>query len=96
MNGCEIWSYDGSTWRCVVGPAGAWARGFGDPKNYGVGCLTVFDGQLYVGVNNLSGLQVWRTADGTHWNRVDGYFRHRQYCGHLGGSIRGLPLYRHV
>ena len=73
MNGCEIWSYDGSTWRCVVGPAGAWARGFGDPKNYGVGCLTVFDGQLYVGVNNLSGLQVWRTADGTHWNRVDGY-----------------------
>ena len=45
--------------------------GFGDINNYKVEALSVFDGYLYaVADNNLAGLQVWRSADGTTWGKI--------------------------
>ena len=47
------------------------ADGFGNPQNNFLFSLRVFDGRLYaVAYNEQTGLEVWRTADGTHWEQV--------------------------
>jgi len=69
----------GEIWRCeaVSGcdEASDWQRivvnGFGKPENYRISALHVFNGRLYAVANNYeTGLEVWRTADGTHWEQV--------------------------
>ena len=65
--GTEVWRFN---------PSGQWSRvvtaGFdGDRANFGTRKLIVFEGNLYAGtVNHGTGLEVWRTGDGTVWNQV--------------------------
>jgi hypothetical protein len=62
-------------WRCQYCEGGAYWEavvddGFGDSENAGLSGLEVFQGALYAVVGNEStGLQVWRTTDGTDWQR---------------------------
>ena len=60
-----VWSYDGTTFS----KQGV-ADGFGDPNNIALNGGIVYQGYLYMGTANGSGGQVWRTADGTTWERV--------------------------
>jgi len=60
-----VWSYDGTTFS----KQGV-ADGFGDPGNIALNGGIVYQGYLYMGTANGSGGQVWRTADGTTWERV--------------------------
>ena len=70
--GCQVWSYDGETWRQEVGqgnagtPAGP---GFGDGDNNDVTSMAVMDGLLYAGTYNPGGCQVW-SYDGSAWKNV--------------------------
>jgi hypothetical protein len=60
-----IWSYDGTTFSKAA------LDGFGDPNNIALNGGIVYQGYLYMGTINISGHgQVWRTADGTTWERV--------------------------
>lgn len=65
-----VWTYDGSRF------ARAAADGLGDPNNtnFNPGC--VYQGKFYAGTGNNGGGtgQLWRTADGTHWERVGATF----------------------
>ena len=67
-NGPQIWrTADGSAWQNVT-PAG----GIGSEYRW-VASLTVFDGQLYAGLDHANsgrGAEIWRTADGLTWTRV--------------------------
>jgi len=75
--GAEIWRWDGTTWTPSVGgdptPMGQWPEGFGDPENKRIGELVVFENQLYAAVrNDVTGVQIWRSPDGTAWTQVVG------------------------
>ncbi len=74
------WSYSSTRgaeiWRSATGNAGSWSRvtsnGFGDSQNTAIISMAVFDGQLYAGtINDVTGGQIWRSADGTTWNLVN-------------------------
>jgi hypothetical protein len=71
--GAQIWvSDDGESFRQVV------SGGMGDKNNTAIEVMRqlqdqplTFQGSLYVGVvNPVAGGEVWRTADGLHWERV--------------------------
>ena len=60
-----VWAYDGQRF------AKAAADGFGDVNNSSLSPGAIFQGQLYMGTSNYNGGgQLWRTPDGTHWERV--------------------------
>jgi len=63
-------------WRCQTCSAQRdWTKvvdnGFGNSATNGMSALEIYRGRLYFIVGNkTSGLEVWRTGDGTHWERV--------------------------
>lgn len=67
-SGTQVWrcqTCDGTDWTRVVD------NGFGNPDTRMLSALVVFDGQLYLaGGNAISGLEVWRTANGTAWEQI--------------------------
>lgn len=66
--GCQVWSYDGNTWKRVAD------KGFGDADNYGAASMAVYFNSLYVGTFNddyTSGCQVW-SYDGETWSQEVG------------------------
>lgn len=70
VSGAEVW-------RCTSPCAapGDWTQvmsgGFGDPKNGQIPALMIFKDALYAATSNYStGMEVWRTTDGIHWNQV--------------------------
>ncbi|MBC7252362.1 MAG: hypothetical protein H5T72_00125 [Actinobacteria bacterium] len=72
VQGCSIWSYNGSNWTQVVGqgaPGTPTGPGFGEAGNVDVPAMAVFGGRLYAGTYNEAGCQVWR-HDGQTWSRV--------------------------
>jgi hypothetical protein len=71
-NGCEIWSYNGSSMNQLIGKNGILPSGFGNVNNLEVGVLIEFKGYLYAGIRNTKeGCQVWRTKDiNKTWEQV--------------------------
>lgn len=74
-NGCQVWSYDGVSWRQEVGqgadgtPTGS---GFGNAKTNNLSSMAVYDSRLYAGTRNpASGCQVW-SYDGKAWRQEVG------------------------
>ena len=64
-NGLEIWSYNGTSWKQLVGnnSEAKNSAGFGNKNCYEVGDLIVFKGYLYAGVrNHHDGSEIWRTS----------------------------------
>lgn len=60
-----LWAYDGERFTRAA------ADGFGIADNVGVTPGAVFQGKLYVGTSNFTtGAQLWRSSDGSHWERV--------------------------
>jgi hypothetical protein len=59
-----IWAYDGRTWTKAADD------GFGDANNAAATPGTVFQGKFYFGTGGQNGGQLWRTADGSQWERV--------------------------
>ncbi len=73
-NGCEIWSWDASSWQQVIGqgtPGSITGPGFGTSNNQVADCMAVFAGYLYVGTANPTGCRVFR-YDGFEWQQVVG------------------------
>ena len=68
--GCELWRCilcDGTDWEHVAS-----VKGFGDTENRSIRSLEVFKGFLYaVTYNATSGIEVWRTQNGTSWNQIN-------------------------
>jgi len=98
-------------WRSSTGDPGSWtqcnADGFSDDKNSHLFALIAFDGYLYAataqwaahGTDTHTGVEVWRTSDGTTWNQVntDGFgdrdnfgWLAETYGGHLYVSCSNL------
>ncbi len=76
----STWSYSANRgaeiWRSPSGNGGSWSRavanGFGDSKNEAIISFEIHGGQLYAGtINNVTGGQVWRSADGVTWSQVN-------------------------
>jgi hypothetical protein len=64
INGCEVWSYNGTSWTRMA------MEGFDDPANVGVISLAVFDDMLYAGTMNWTGgCELWR-YNGHTWSEV--------------------------
>ena len=60
-----VWAYDGTTFSHAA------ADGFGDASNIALNGGVVFDDYLYMSTGNQNGPgQVWRTQNGTNWERV--------------------------
>ena len=56
----------------LVGTYGATPGGFGDADNVGATASAVHGGHLFMGtMNTVTGAEVWRTADGYGWTRVN-------------------------
>ena len=75
--GCELWrTSDGEQWEQVVGHKAPFTDGgFGNPDNTGAWSIETFNDYLYVGTMNwdfsdTGGCEVWRSADGLHWEQV--------------------------
>ncbi len=66
----------GELWRCQQCDGTDWqpvpvAKGFGDTENQGIYSLLIFDNTLYAFTyNRATGMEVWRTSDGTNWEQV--------------------------
>lgn len=71
VSGAKLWrTRDGRTWERVVNENGE-AR-FWDPFNAAILSMASWQGHLYVGTFSvLTGGEVWRTSDGTHWEQVN-------------------------
>lgn len=63
--GAKVYKYDGSSWNQIN------EDGFGNPENYEIKALAVFDNKLYAGTTkgDSTGLEVWE-YDGTDWTQV--------------------------
>lgn len=84
--GCEIWKYNytDNTLVQVIGSESITGinAGFGYHYNAAAAVMKVFNGYLYVGTwntpigsvlqPNRKGCEIWRTADGIHWDQVVG------------------------
>gem|GEM_PF-1427924 len=79
----EVWrSSDGDNWEKVVGDGDPYGNGMGfsqyDQENMANDAVTstaVFNGYLYLGTENAnSKSSIWRTADGTQWEKVLDFF----------------------
>jgi hypothetical protein len=69
--GVQIWrSADGVNFAPSVGPDALTPSGFGNTFNKSVLYLHAFGGQLYVGLINVYGFEVYRTANGVVYERV--------------------------
>lgn len=85
--GSQIWrcqACDGSDWQKVMD------NGFGNPESRGTGALEVLDGKLYCVVDNyVTGLEVWRTANGANWEQVGipGFGDSNNRIGYADNSI---------
>ncbi len=67
--GCQVWrTADGVVWEPVVGAGAATPAGFGDPDNRSMNKL-LSDGEwLFAALwNDVTGGQIWRSADGLTW-----------------------------
>ena len=70
-------------WKSSTGDPGSWTQsnldGFGDPNNTGLWAAAVFNGSLYTATaqwgaylsGTQTGVEVWRTHDGTTWTQVN-------------------------
>ncbi len=73
LDGCQVWRTNGTV--NGSGPELIWEKvangGFNSPLNGAVMSSVVFDGSLYMGTMNFgTGAEIWRTANGTDWERV--------------------------
>jgi len=62
-------------WRCQVCDNSDWTKvvdnGFGNANTRGMNALEVLNSHLYFVVgNSTTGMEVWRTADGTNWEQM--------------------------
>jgi hypothetical protein len=62
-------------WRCQTCDGSDWVRvldnGFGNPNTRRLGALEVLDNQLLFVVGNYeTGMEVWRTGNGTSWEQI--------------------------
>jgi hypothetical protein len=69
-SGAQLWRTnnpdDSTSWAQVITPA------FGDANNQKVEMVYVFQNQLYASVKNtLTGIELWRSTDGTLWERAN-------------------------
>jgi hypothetical protein len=65
-------------------------KGFGDTENRSIRSLEIFEGFLYaVTYNATSGMEVWRTQDGTSWVQVniDGFGDSQNRFPHFDNSV---------
>lgn len=64
VDGSEVWHFDGATWDQDN------SDGFGGADNTSTGTLTIFGNYLYATVNNVAGVEVWRTPGDQTWAKV--------------------------
>lgn len=92
----EVWrSKDGINWEKVVGLNDPYGNGLGfsgyDPENLDnnvVPAVSVFNGHLYLGTENDSGkTAVWRTANGTKWEKVLNFYDLGEKCNYYIWSM---------
>jgi hypothetical protein len=61
-------------WKSSTGDLDSWSQnnidGFGNPQNAAAWAAAVYNGKLYVGTNNPSGIEVWRTDGNGVWQKV--------------------------
>jgi hypothetical protein len=73
--GCQVWSYDGVTWRQEIGqgaPGTLTAPGFGSSKTNNVSSMAVYGSRLYVGTRDpAAGCKVC-SFDGVTWRQEIG------------------------
>jgi hypothetical protein len=77
--GCQLWTtINGKDWEKVPLPDGTnngFKDGFGEPENYGIRRLTIYNDELYVGVAssffNDNGCEIWK-YDGINWTPIIG------------------------
>jgi hypothetical protein len=82
-------------WRCqTCDSQGSWQKvadnGFGNGFNSGMSALEVFNDYLYFVVgNSQTGMEVWRTADGTSWQQVGfaGFGNSNNYAPYWDNSV---------
>ena len=79
--GCEVWSFNGTTWTQLVGglPGAIIGSGFGNAANTDVFSMAAFGSDLYIGTYNAGGCEVW-DFNGTAWT---------QLVGGLPGALTG-------
>jgi len=69
--GCEIWSYNDTSWKQLIGDNGTMPSGFGNKNTTEVGILIVYKNYLYAGLRNeIEGCQIWRTNNLESWELV--------------------------
>jgi len=74
----ELWRTDGLSWTAVF------TDGLGDAGNSHVAAMAEFQGELYIGLRNITtGGQVWRSGDGLAWTPV--------FTDGLGDPARSRP-----
>lgn len=75
--GCQLWrTSDGKNWNKVSLPNGITGYskdGFGEPENYGIRKMVVYNNELYIGTAaNIvlnKGCEIWK-YDGIHWTPI--------------------------
>jgi hypothetical protein len=71
--GCQIWrTSDGNDFEAVVGGPSHTRDGFGEAMNCYAWYMKEYDGQLYVGTQNMLGGEIWRSTNGTSWECLVG------------------------
>jgi hypothetical protein len=96
--GCEIWSYNGTSWIPLVANHGSaiMPAGFGNNNNYQIAVLIPYKGYLYAGTtNDETGCEVWRTRSiNEEWEKVvDAGFGNKYNLWVMSAEIFNDELY---
>jgi hypothetical protein len=87
LTGGQLWRTNGITTTAII------TDGFGITQNQAISSLAMFNHILYAGTYNTQGVQVWKSQNGSDWQKINSGFNNPNTAGENGLEVFRNRLY---